>query len=404
MLRYDAASKAWCLSGISGEYMEVVVVLFWASVAVVLYTYILYPLILYVAVALKKPKQLGMERLPSPPAVTIIISAYNEEAAIGRRLENCLSLSYPRSKLEVLVASDGSNDRTVEIAKQYDDRIVRVVAFEKLRGRALVHNDSVKLAAGDLIVFTDAETIFSNDFIHKVTLPFSETKVGCVAGNLVYKPNGGSIAQAEALYYNKLENRVKNLESKLGILANGTGACMAIRKELFKPLKADEDVDTATPIDVILSGSRVIFSEDAIAYDVPPKSARGEINSRMRGVSQTICSIGRRIGLRNWLKHPGLIYSVVSHRIARYLSPFFMIATLILNILILGQGYLYVGLFAAQLLFYFLMLVGWIGETAKKHIPVASLVFSFCVASLGMMLGVIRLLLGKRYESYKTEE
>ena len=385
--------------------MKTIEIIFIASLAFIATPYFLYPMILMLTVKLKDRKEYEVNGRTIMP-ISIIIAAYNEEKNIGRRINNCLSLAYPSELLEIIIASDGSTDGTVAVASTYNERTVRVFASEQHRGRAQVHNDTVGVARGEILVFTDAETIFSEDFLMEITAPFSNKEVGCVVGNLSYLQSsreGTSISQSEALYYNKFESRLKAWESRLGILSNGTGACMAIRKGLFLPLKADEDVDTATPIDIILSGYKVVMAEDAVAYDIPPNSVRAELRYRMRGVSHTLCCISRRLGRRS-LRHPGLILSVVSHRVLRYLSPYFMLLAVGLNIPLLWRGAFYQTTFALQVLFYSTMMVGWIGEMFKKRIPIASTVFSFCMASLGMMMGVMLFILGRRYEAYDRLE
>ena len=235
-------------------------------------------------------------------------------------------------------------------------------------------------------------------------MPFSDPKVGCAVGNLVYRSHGSYVADTESLYYNRLEFRLKDLENKLGILANGTGACMAIRKKLFKPLTPVDDTDTATVIDIILQGYRVVFVKDAIAYDIPPHSLRSELQVKIRGVSKTLMSLSRRMNLKEWYKHPFLIWNLLSHRIFRYLTPYFMVAAFILNLCLLKEGLLYQIIFITQIAFYSLIVLGLVGECFRKGIPIASVAFSFSVALLGMMVGVAVAIMGKAPTSHKTDD
>lgn len=378
-------------------------VIFWGSVVALAYASFGYYLALS-ALALVSRKRDIMPEDSISPAVTIVVPAHNEERVIARRIRNLLELDYPRESLEIIVASDGSTDGTVRNAKQFAGRGVAVLEFEKNRGRADVHNDLAKIARGDILVFTDADTSFERDFVRGIVRPFSIAAVGCVVGWLVYESTSTNISEAEALYYNRWELGLKEAESKLGVLANGSGACMAIRKELFRPLTPVDDVDTATVIDVILQGYKVVFAKNAVAHDVPPKSVSGELRYRARATSKTILSLVRRIGFNEWVRNPVLVWSVFSHRGIRYFTPVLMIAMLVANFFLLRHGVVYKISLLTQTLFYTLVVVGWAGECARRRIPVASVAFVFGVAMLGVILGVSRVITNRVPSAYIMDD
>ncbi len=381
--------------------------IFWASFLLLFYTYVGYYILLWILIRIVRFKdnlQYKYEHENFFPSITIIVAVYNEQEVISKRIKNLLQIDYPKEMMEIIIASDGSTDGTVEKAKRFANQGVKVLDFKENRGKASVHNDSISVAKGEIIVLTDADSEFKKDFVKKIVLPFSDPKVGCAVGNLVYRSHGSYVADAESLYYNKLELRLKDLENKLGILANGTGACMAIRKKLFKPLTPVDDTDTATVIDIILQGYRVVFVKDAIAYDIPPHSLRSELQVKIRGVSKTLMSISRRMNLKEWYKHPFLIWNLLSHRIFRYLTPYFMVAAFILNLCLLKEGLLYQIIFITQIAFYSLIVLGLVGECFRKGIPIASVAFSFSVALLGMMVGVAVAIMGKAPTSHKTDD
>jgi len=338
------------------------------------------------------------------PMVTVVVPAYNEERAIEHRIQNLLELNYPEEKMERLIGSDGSTDTTVSKAKQFTGRGIKVVEFEKNRGRADVHNALVQIACGEIVVFTDADTRFEKDFVKEITRPFAVPAVGCVVGRLIYQAKNTTISEAEAVYYNRWELWLKEAESRVGVLANGTGACMAIRKQLFRPLTPVDDVDTATVIDVIRQGYTVVFAQDAIAYDVPPKSVAGELRYRVRATAKTIRSLMGRMGFKLWLTRPAIAWSVFSHRGTRYLTPFLMLAMLIANLFLLHDGLIYQLLFGMQLAFYGLAVTGWIGESTQRKIPIASLSFGFGVAMLGILLGVSRVITNRVPSTYAMDD
>ncbi len=375
--------------------------IFYLSLSVFFYTWFIYPFLLLLLNQLYKNNIL-LNNKGNIPFFSIIISAYNEEKVIENRIRNILQQNYPKDKLEIIIASDGSTDRTVEIANQFKNGI-KVLDFKQNRGRAAVQNDAIKEAIGEIIVFTDAETEFKKSFLKNIVKYFCNSTVGCVVGNLTYKAENSSISQSEGLYF-KFEKKIRELESRLGILATATGACMAVKKTLWRDLTPIDDCDFTTPLDVILQGYKVVFAKDAIAYDIPPSSIKGELKARIRQTSKNFIGTLKRWGLKGWIKHPFVSWGLLSHKILRWLTPFFMISLFISNIFLLNESWTYKFIFIGQIIFYTLAVLGFIGEIFKKAIPIASTIFSFCVANIGMGIGVIKGLLGKAPAVYKMEK
>lgn len=337
------------------------------------------------------------------PFVSILVSAYNEADVIEERIKNFLSLNYPKDRLEILVGSDGSTDETVKIVNKYSDVGIKGIAFPKNRGRADVHNDLVKMAKGSILVFTDADTIFDRAFVQHIVKPFSNSKNGVAVGRLTYMIKGGDIATNEGLYW-KYELKIKEFENALGIINKGTGACMAIRKELFKPLAAVDDIDAAAVIDILLDGYKCVYIPDALAYDIPPHSVISEFRMRIRGSAKYLSSFTWRRMVSLLLKRPVICWSILSHTVFRRFSPYFMASLFLLNLFLLERGLFYQIAFLIQIIFYLLAILGWIANKQKIYIPVASNAFSFCVAMLGMMVGVAKAFTGSVTVTYKTDD
>ncbi len=378
-------------------------IIFILSFVLLVYTWIGYYGVLGLLAKCFPGKELNYADREHKPPVSILISAYNETDVIEERIRNLLALRYPKENLEILIGSDGSTDETVEVVKKYSDRGVTVVDFKENRGRADVHNDLIEMAKGRILVFTDADTEFDPLFVENIVKPFVNPEIGATVGRFSYRIKGGTIAEHEGIYW-KYELRIKELENKLGILNNGIGACMAFRKELFKPLAPVDDIDTATVIDIIMQGYKIFYATDALAYDIPPHSAKSEFKMRIRGTSKTLSSVRRRTNIWGWLKNPVLTWSLTSHRLLRYASPYFMVMLLLSNFMILSDGTFYQFTFIAQVAFYLFAVIGWIGNSVKKDISVASSVFSFCVAMSGMMIGVAKALTGNVTVMYKTDD
>lgn len=373
-------------------------IVFWLALVTILYIWVGYYFLLLIFSRSKQKTHVNFTN--NYPKVTILISAYNEEQIIGKRIENILGQDYPRDLLEVIVASDGSSDKTAEIARSYKD--VRVLSFKENRGRATIQNEAVREAAGEIVVFTDAETVFELNFVSEIVKYFLDREVGCVVGNLFYKTKEDPISESEGLYW-KLEKKLRELEGSIGILATASGACMAAKKELWRTLSPIGDCDFITPLDVILQGYKVVYAADAVAFDFPPSSIKGEFKTRIRQTSKNFIGTLKRWKWKGWIKHPLVSWGLLSHKILRWLTPFFMLGAFLSNVFLFSSSIFYKTTFILQLVFYLAAITGLIGELTKKRLPVASTIFSFCVASTGMGIGVIKGLLGKAPATYKTE-
>jgi cellulose synthase/poly-beta-1,6-N-acetylglucosamine synthase-like glycosyltransferase len=375
---------------------------FFTSALLILYVYCVYVIILYAACRVRGRREQPV-RNGTDLTCSVLIPVFNEEKRIKKRIENLLLSDYPVDKMEIIVASDGSYDRTVEFAKTYADEGVKVLEFRSNRGRASVQNDGVREARGEIVIFTDAETVFEKDFIEMITRRFEDPEVGCVVGNLVYETRGTAISSSEGVYF-RYEKIIRQMESDLGILATATGACMAVRRELWRDLTPIDDSDFTTPLDVVLQGSSVVYAPDAVAYDVPASTVRGELRSRIRQTSKNLIGTLKRWGWKGWIRHPLVSWGLLSHKILRWLTPFFMLTAFISNLYLLDEGPVYRAALITQAAFYALALAGLLGELVKKRVPIGSPVFSFCVANIGMGLGVIKGLAGRAPAAYKTTE
>lgn len=377
--------------------MRVEPFIFWTSLLVLVYVYGGYFLILRLAVALKRAlmpeRQAPSRHIDALPSVSVILAAHNEEKVIDRRVENILASSYPQEKLEIIVASDGSTDRTVAIAQEFSSPIIRVLDLGR-GGKALTHNRAVESAKGEVLIFTDAEGLFDPAFIRNTVDYFRDPSVGCVTGNLFFRPEGDAISSSFNRYW-EIEKEILALESELSILAKASGTCMALRKALWKPLSPADDTDFCAPLDAIVQGFRVVFGAGAVAFDVHQVTIKGEFRFRVRNASKNFVGILKRWGLKGWAQHPLVSLSLLSHKLLRLISAFFMVAILVSNLALLGGGLFWKLTLGAQFVFYSAALAGGLGERLDIRIPVFQTIFSYCVASLGMAIGVVKGLMGK---------
>jgi cellulose synthase/poly-beta-1,6-N-acetylglucosamine synthase-like glycosyltransferase len=376
---------------------------FWFGVLIIFYVYGGYYGLLWLLCGSR-----GRERTLRPenaedshlPTFSIVITAFNEEKLVGKRIQNLAHMDYDPQKMEVVVASDGSTDSTVEVAKQSGYPNLVVLDFKVNRGRALTQNDAVAVARGDIVVFTDASTEFRTDFLKSIAKYFTDRSVGCVVGNLIYRVRTSAVSCSEGFYW-RFEKRIRELESRLGILATATGACMAVRRALWKQLTPIDDCDFTTPLDAILQGSRVVFATDAVAHDEPPHSVKQEFRTRVRQTSKNLAGTIRRWGWQGVLRHPAVSFGLFSHKILRWLTPYFMALVLVCNIMLWNHGLIYKASFIAQVVFYGLALLGAILQArGLSSTGLLSFIFSFCLANIGMAVGVLKGVTGKAPSAY----
>ena len=257
---------------------------FWASTALVGFTYFGAPLVILARGALR-PRP--VRAAPGEPAVSVVIAARNEAASIGARLANLAAVEYPPECLEVVVASDGSEDDTVAIARSADlgERRFLVLDLDRV-GKADALNAAVAETTGEIVVFTDANTAFAPDAIRALVAPFADPEVGGVAGNQVYtRGDGAPDARGERSYWN-FDRLMKRAESAAGSTVSATGAIYALRREVVPRILAGVTDDFFTSTAVIAAGRRLVFAEDAVAYEPPAESGGKEYGRKVRIISR----------------------------------------------------------------------------------------------------------------------
>ncbi len=379
---------------------------FWISTAALIYAYAGYQIIVWLLAAFARERTAPADR-PDRDCemnVSVIAAVYNEETAIQKRIENLLELDYPREKLEIIVASDGSDDRTVELAERYSGEGVQVLNLKR-GGKGPTQNKAVARAQGEILIFTDADTEFDRSFAREVVSCFSQNpRAGCVVGSLGWRAGSSPLSRFTGLYW-KTEESLRAMESAVGILAGASGAAMAVRKELWRPMvDALDDSDTVTPLDVVLQGRKVIFAKGAKAYEIPFSSVKSSFRAKVRGVSKAIVMIPRRWGAANLVRHPVYTWRMWSHHFLRWLAPFLMLGSFVSCALLYREGAIYRLAFWGQVCLLLLTLTGWMANRANKNVPVASQLFSLAVVNAGFALGFLKGLTGMAQGLWSTEQ
>ncbi len=372
--------------------------LFFLSLLSLLVIWLLYPLTLSFLHALK-PRNEKPVASPSSLSVTVIVAAHNEADNLGARIENIYAGDYPDQLIEVVIASDGSTDRTASVVQGIQKRFpaVKLIEIMPQQGRSNAHNHAVPKCSGDVLVFTDAETVFESNFFNKIVAPFANSDIGFVSGVLRYRNQKESAITESAGLYWRFEYLLRRLESQLSIYVFGSGACCAVHKDLYRDIPPTGDVDFTTPLDVALQGHRCVHVDDAVAYEVMPDTPEREFRARVRMTAKNLYGTVTRWGFKGLIHHP--VYSLVIffHKIGRWLTPFAMVGLFISSLFLLGSGIGYALFFAGQLLFYFIAVAGYF----RLPVPLAGQIYSFCLANMGFLIGVLKAVSGRVPAAYK---
>jgi Glycosyl transferase family 2 len=348
-----------------------------------------------------RPRDRIAPREAAFPSVAIVVLAHNEEGTIADKIANSLALDWPSDRLRVLVASDGSSDRTNEIVASHPSPNVTLVDRSR-RGRALMSNEAVQACDDDWMLFTDAETRLEPDVLRRMAPHFAQADVGMVDGALVSANAEASAIASDLGLYWRLESMLKTAESACGSLSSTFGACSAVRRSIFEPLDATEDVDFRTPLDAIAKGYRVVHEPSARAYEVGHSGVRAQFAARVRMVTKNLPGTLRQVDGR-LARKPLVMLGIASHKVLRWATPFLLVANLAGALSIRRHwtgrvavaGHAGVGLAGAA---------GGLALRLGRRPPVVSSVFSFLVVNAGFAVGVINSIRGVQIVTYDPSQ
>ncbi len=366
--------------------------LLWISALVVVYSYVGYPALVAVLAWLRPAPSVG--RAPIEPRVTVVIVAHNEEARIEEKLRNCLEVDYPRDRLEILVASDGSRDGTEEIVRTFASQGVQLLALPGPNGKPSAINEAVPRALGEVVVLCDVRQRLATSAIRELVAHFADPRVGAVSGELHIPGGTGSTSGDGVGLYWSYEKAIRRAESRLGSTVGATGALYAFRKSLFRSIDPRTILDdVAIPMNVARAGYRVTFEPAAAAFDEPATDAAREYGRKVR----TLAGNYQLVALYPWLLDPWrnrLLWQFVSHKLSRLAVPWCLMAFLGTSVWLALHGVpAYRPVVAAQAVFYGLAAAGWGLEKLGRHprwlsIPCGLTLLN--VAALAAFFGFLR--------------
>jgi cellulose synthase/poly-beta-1,6-N-acetylglucosamine synthase-like glycosyltransferase len=368
--------------------------LFWILSGAIVYTYFGYPLVLHFAAKVYKKE---IKKKDIYPSVSLIIAAYNEEKSIEDKIKNSLDLDYPQEKLEIIVASDCSTDKTNEIVKQFSSYNVKLSVSKERRGKTAGRNMVVPVAKGEIIILSDATGIYERDVIKKLVRNFYDDRVGCVGGILKYVNHTNSmVGSGEGLYW-RYEMSLRRKESLLGNLTSVSGSIYAFRKNLFMNIPEDLADDLVVPLTIKKLGYYTILEPEAICAEETTKNEKEESNKRARIANRNIMGLLYMKELLNFFKYRLFSLELFSHKVMRLLMPLFLISFFIINFTILNISFFYTFFAFMQVIFYVIAFIGYIFQKKfKKRSRIFYVPLFFCVSNLAIFLGIIKFLAGHR--------
>lgn len=322
---------------------------FWICLGLVGYVYAGYPIALLV---LGRIVRRDVHKRDILPKVTIIISAYNEEAVIQRTVMNKLQQDYPAHLLDVVVISDGSVDKTdalvAAIAEVNPGRVV-LLRQNPRQGKTQALNTAVPGAAGEIVVFSDANSMYAADTVRLLVRNFADPSVGYATGNMTYtNPDSSGIGEGTGRYMD-YENVLRSMETKVGSVIGVDGGVDAVRRELFVPMRADQLPDFVLPLNVIEQGKRVVYEADALLYEEALSNPNDEFRMRVRVALRALWALWDKKGLFNPIRYPLFSWQLASHKLLRYAAFIPLSGVFLFSVLLVGAHPFYSWFLALQI-------------------------------------------------------
>jgi glycosyltransferase involved in cell wall biosynthesis len=374
-------------------------IVFWSAATLIVYVYAGYPLLLGLVRALGGARRVAVGE--HRPRLTLIVSAYNEAEIIGEKIANSLSLDYPADRLEVLVVSDCSSDATDAIVAGVSDPRVRLIRMAERGGKTLGLNAAAREARGEILVFSDANAIYLRDALVNLTRNFADAQVGAVIGESTYSAAEGGADEEESLYW-KYEIAIKRLESAIGSVVGGDGAIYAIRKALYRPMRADALSDFVNPLQIVRGGHRCVYEPAARSVEKAAGDFDREFRRKVRIVNRAWRAMMSMKDLLNPLRHGLFAFEIISHKLLRWLVPLFMALALGANFALAGSGWFYAATLTVQLAVYLLVAVAY-PLRQKVQLPrLLAVPFYFVMVNIASARGIVEAYLGKTYTTWTT--
>ncbi len=374
-------------------------IVFWLSIAALFYTYIGYPIFVYL-VSFFFPRKINKSAFE--PNVTVLITAYNEEKDIRSKLENTLQIDYPKEKLEILVASDGSTDKTDAIVREFSAQGIKLFHQKGRVGKTVTQNNAVEQSSGEIILFSDATTMYRRDVLNAMLPNLADETVGCVAGKLIYIDSAESgVGQGAKSYWN-YETFIKENESRACSLIGASGCLYAVRKSAYKPMYPEACSDFLIATVLYEQGLRTVYEPTAICTEETNKNTDKEMKMRVRVILQTFTDLWRNRSMLNPFKSGFYAVELISHKVFRYAVPIFLILSLFSSFILALHSSFFTIIFALQIGFYLMALIAWFLERIGKSFGLLAIPLYFVLTNVASLIGFYKFLRGERSARWET--
>ena len=388
--------------GIAHVLLNTAEILFWGSIGIVAYSYFVYPIIVAAIFRLTGARQVASDE-SYLPVVSIVISVYNEEAVLPEKLRNLEATKYPPERLRIVIGSDGSTDMTNQILARWNHPCKKFVEFGQNRGKALVLNDLVGSADGEVVVFTDANTMFEPHTVAKLVRPLADPAVGAVCGELVLLPEREDAAGRGEVSYWSYENWLKRMESGINSILGASGPLYAIKRALFVPLPVHKSVtdDFLIPMNIVMKGFRVVYAREAVAREITSGSMKAEFRRKARIGAQNFAGIVEFAPLL----HPRAgftAFALWSHKIIRWFVPFFAIMAFVSAAILAPGSDFYGAVFVLEIVFLLLGVAGCIADWFQIRLRNAGVPYYVLAMNAALFVGFFRFLLKRQKTTWEV--
>lgn len=371
---------------------------FFAALTLVFYAYFGYPLSLYL---LSMVTQKRVKRESFTPRVTLIITACNEEKRIKQKLENTVVLAYPKELLQIIVASDGSTDRTNEIVGEFMKNGVQLLEVKNRRGKENAQKEAVANAVGDVIVFSDVATMIAPDSLSKMMTNFADPTVGSVSS--VDKVIGRDGKPCGEGFYVRYEMWLRGLEAKVNSLVGLSGSFFAARKSVCRDFSGEMQSDFRTLLNSIRIGLRGVTDPDVIGFYADVSDSRREFDRKIRTVLRGLTVFFKNLEFLNLFRYGLFSYQYFCHKLLRWIVPFALVVCLATNVLLSVNSGLFLCALALHLAFYIFGLWGWRARNETNRL-VVKIPLYFLTVNAAIAVAWWRYLHGDRMVMWKPSE
>lgn len=388
--------------------MNILMVVFWILLFIVFYSYLGYGILLYIIVKIKRLIA-NENKIFDPnflPDVTLFIAAYNERDYIRSKIENCLALDYPKDHLQIVFVTDGSDDGTPEIIKEYPQ--IKLYHQNERAGKINAVNRVMPFIKSPITIFCDANTILNKESVSKIVRHFQFKETGCVAGEkrILNKEKEAASGAGEGIYW-KYESFLKKLDSELHTVVGAAGELFALRTELFvAPEKNAIIEDFVISLRIAQKGFKVVYEPEAYAMETSSENVKEELKRKIRICAGGIQSIVWLKDLLNPFKYGWLTFQYVSHRVLRWtITPLSLLLLLPLNLyLIFIEFTPYLFIFIAQIIFYAAALLGWYLQNRAIKVKALYVPYYFFIMNYAVFMGFFRYMKGQQKVTWERAE